>query len=206
MKKTLKLTAAAIALVTITGCSPFLSFDPMTKPNVQPSHDYVHLTNYDRIQPASKNFNLRVVSSKPSALKEDFDLNDLRKKVEARLEYEGYKVSPSGQEIIIDVTRYDYNGTVRKDSGSGVRATGPGLNPLAALAINLVAETTTFVSTLGESARAEAMDFTIKMPAKSYSTEVQVRDKNPAPQSSSAPNGGRGYEKVAQIVFELVSQ
>lgn len=211
MKTLLKLVAAGSVIAMMSGCA-FIPFDPMTKPDEQPSHDYVSLTNYDRIGINKEEpIKIRVIASSKDKVPQNFDLNKLHTEIEKRMTHEGFKISNTGTEIIVDLKEYGFKGKalIRRNGGNLVGSIGGSLFGAGLATAGQVLAGSAAVGAIDgvtQKGTKNALGFVLEItvPAESYETEVKVLDKYEAFNPIETAYG-RDYEKIAKIVFELLS-
>lgn len=164
------------------------------------------LSNYDRIPVSDKKIKLTVTSSNPTALTDGFSLEDTRKMVEKRLTYEGFVMDSTGQEIVVDVQKFDYSGMARATVNSGRLGSGlhgAGVSAPIALVAGIVGSVISAGNEAGKTVKTAALEFSISSPSKNYTTDVDLVDKM-KPYDGGNGNLYRAYEKVAQVVYELL--
>lgn len=197
-----KLTLGLIFTLGLSGCSTFIPFEPMTQQHKTTSHDWVYMDTYEKFDFQNKPVSLSLTID--TSLSEPFDLEAARDKIEKRLIHEGFKVSEDGVELKIHIKNAGLLGEAYYISNGSSAITSPlvgnGIMKLGE-AILVTGASTVMAKDVKNPAYGFVM--TLNIPSERYTNEIRVLDKYPAAKNSSG-NLARVYEKIAQIVYEII--
>ena len=117
MKNLIKPLLIITAFSFLGGCANFMP--TLTDEHNPERSASVKVSSYDRVTPTTDTLSVVVSSKHPERLEEGFDMQRTKKFLENFLKKKGFKISPNGMKVLVEIKYYNTDGKATMSSGGG---------------------------------------------------------------------------------------